>query len=84
MTFAPAGGFRHRFEQTGSFDYLCRLHPDMTAKVTVVESGADGAQAGLVKAVAAGPRRAPRPRRNAGGREAHASRSPTTSTRRAT
>ena len=57
VTFAPAGGFRHRFEQTGSFDYLCRLHPDMTAKVTVVESGADGAQ--LLKAIAAGPKTAP-------------------------
>jgi plastocyanin len=55
VTYAPAGGtFRRRFDRTGAFDYFCRLHPDMTAKVTVVDSGADAAQAGLLKAVAAG------------------------------
>jgi plastocyanin len=39
---APGGGFRHTFTTTGTFSYLCRVHPDMTATVTVVEGGADG------------------------------------------
>jgi plastocyanin len=39
---APGGGFRHTFTSTGTFSYLCRVHPDMTATVTVVEGGADG------------------------------------------
>ena len=37
---APPGGFSHTFTSTGTFSYLCRVHPDMTASVTVVEGGA--------------------------------------------
>jgi plastocyanin len=41
---APPGGFRHTFTTNGTFSYLCRVHPDMTATVTVVEGGADTVQ----------------------------------------
>jgi plastocyanin len=29
------GSFRHRFTQPGTYDYLCTLHPNMTATIEV-------------------------------------------------
>jgi plastocyanin len=29
------GTFRHRFDQPGSYDYLCTLHPNMTGTIEV-------------------------------------------------
>ncbi len=40
----PAGGFSRTFQQTGSFGYICRVHPDMTGTVNVVGSGAPAVQ----------------------------------------
>ena len=41
---APAGGrFTHTFMRQGTFAYYCRLHPDMTGRVTVVARDADAA-----------------------------------------
>jgi hypothetical protein len=33
---APAGTFEYKFEKVGTFDYYCRLHPNMVGKVEVV------------------------------------------------
>ena len=40
----PVGGYSRRFEQTGSFGYICRVHPDMTGTVKVVGAGAPAEQ----------------------------------------
>jgi plastocyanin len=32
----PRGTFEHKFEKVGTFDYYCRLHPNMIGKVVVV------------------------------------------------
>jgi len=40
----PGGSFSHTFTQTGDFQYLCRVHPDMTGDVRVVASGAPDVQ----------------------------------------
>ncbi len=32
---APNATFSHLFEQSGTFDYYCRIHPSMTGKVIV-------------------------------------------------
>ena len=31
------GTFRHRFEQPGTYDYVCTLHPNMTGTIEVSE-----------------------------------------------
>jgi plastocyanin len=31
----PGGTFEHKFEKVGTFDYYCRLHPNMIGKVVV-------------------------------------------------
>ena len=41
----PAGGtYSHKVDQLGTFSYLCRVHPEMTGTVKVVESGAPAQQ----------------------------------------
>lgn len=32
----PHGGFRHKFEEAGEFDYFCAAHPSMKGKIVVV------------------------------------------------
>ncbi len=39
-----AGSYSHTFRQVGSYQYLCRVHPDMTGAVNVVASGAPDVQ----------------------------------------
>lgn len=34
----PGDTFSYTFDQAGTFDYFCTLHPDMTASVTVEEA----------------------------------------------
>lgn len=42
---APAGGnYSHTFSRVGSYQYFCRVHPDMTGSVNVVASGAPDTQ----------------------------------------
>jgi plastocyanin len=42
---APAGGnYSHTFSKVGSYQYFCRVHPDMTGSVNVVASGAPDTQ----------------------------------------
>lgn len=31
----PGESFSHSFNETGNFDYICTLHPDMTGQVAV-------------------------------------------------
>lgn len=33
----PGGQFSHTFENAGSYDYFCAIHPSMSAEVTVSE-----------------------------------------------
>jgi plastocyanin len=40
----PGGTFSHTFSQIGDFQYVCRVHPDMTGDVHVVASGAPDVQ----------------------------------------
>lgn len=36
-TLSPGQAFSYTFENAGSFDYFCRIHPGMAAEVTVTE-----------------------------------------------
>jgi plastocyanin len=37
----PSEGFSWYFDQPGTFEYVCTLHPWMTGKVVVAEAGSD-------------------------------------------
>jgi plastocyanin len=42
---APAGGsYSHTFTNVGNYAYYCRVHPDMTGRVSVVAAGAPDTQ----------------------------------------
>lgn len=38
----PAGNFSHLFQEPGTYDYLCLIHPSMKARVVVLPAGASG------------------------------------------
>ena len=42
--------FEHTFDQTGEFKFFCKIHPSMTATVTVTEAGSPAAEEGATQA----------------------------------
>jgi LPXTG-motif cell wall-anchored protein len=52
----PAGGrASHLFTQTGTFSYVCTIHPNMTGTVRVVGSGGGGSSSGSSSSSGSGP-----------------------------
>ena len=52
---SAAPQFTHTFTSSGSFPYICAVHPFMTASVTVTPSGPSGADIGLDLTAAPNP-----------------------------
>jgi len=41
-TIDAGGRFRHRFDETGTYDYVCAFHPQMVGRIEVSEAGDGG------------------------------------------
>ena len=49
-TLSSGKTYEHTFDQTGEFQFFCKIHPSMTATVTVTEAGSPASEEGATQA----------------------------------